>query len=153
MRQGILSFEYRQDGSQTGGTALAGLLPYLELACVAGLGASIEQYVQVCSERQGWTDAQMKALYEIGVNAEVARQMVLGALGRSPANIAISVTGVLGPDPDEDGNPPGLVYLAVGRRDHVPVVVQRNYDASDPDAIRREVIIEALGMLQRSASG
>ena len=87
------------------------------------------------------------------VNAEVARQMVLGALGRSPANIAISVTGVLGPDPDEDGNPPGLVYLAVGRRDHVPVVVQRNYDASDPDAIRREVIIEALGMLQRSASG
>jgi nicotinamide-nucleotide amidase len=87
------------------------------------------------------------------VNAEVARQMVLGALGRSPANIAISVTGVLGPDPDEDGNPPGLVYLAVGRRDHVPVVVQRNYDASDPDAVRREVIIEALGMLQRSASG
>jgi nicotinamide-nucleotide amidase len=87
------------------------------------------------------------------VNAEVACQMVLGALGRSPANIAISVTGVLGPDPDEDGNPPGLVYLAVCRSGEAPVVVQRNYDASDPDAVRREVIIEALGMLQRSASG
>src|SRR5258708_2258429 len=59
MRQGILAFEYRQDGSQTGGTALAGLLPYLELACVAGLGASIEDHVRVCSEKQGWTDAQM----------------------------------------------------------------------------------------------
>jgi nicotinamide-nucleotide amidase len=86
------------------------------------------------------------------VNAEVARQMVLGALGRSPANIAISVTGVLGPDPDEDGNPPGLVYLAVCRSGQAPIVVQRNYAASDPDAVRREVIIEALGMLQRSAS-
>jgi nicotinamide-nucleotide amidase len=86
------------------------------------------------------------------VNAEVARQMVLGALGRSPANVAIAVTGVLGPDPDEDGNPPGLVYLAVCRRDQAPVVAQRNYDGSNPDAVRREVIIEALGMLQRSAS-
>ena len=94
------------------------------------------------------------ALLEIrgSVNAEVARQMVLGALARSSADIAISVTGVLGPDPDEDGNPPGLVYLAVGRSDQAPIVVQRNYAASDPDAVRREVIIEALGMLQRSAS-
>jgi nicotinamide-nucleotide amidase len=86
------------------------------------------------------------------VNADVAREMVLGALRRSPANIAISVTGVLGPDPDEDGNPPGLVYFAVCRSDHAPLVVQRNYDASDPDAVRREVILEALSMLQRSAS-
>jgi nicotinamide-nucleotide amidase len=87
------------------------------------------------------------------VNAEVARQMVLGALARSPANLALSVTGVLGPDPDEDGNPPGLVYLAVCRSDQAPVVIERNYAASDPDRIRREVIIEALGLLQRSASG
>ncbi|MFL6600486.1 MAG: CinA family protein [Steroidobacteraceae bacterium] len=86
------------------------------------------------------------------VNAEVARQMVLGALGRSPADVAVAVTGVLGPDPDEDGNPPGLVYLAVCLKDQAPVVVQRNYNPSDPDAVRREVIIEALGMLQRSAS-
>ncbi|MDB6104841.1 MAG: CinA domain protein [Gammaproteobacteria bacterium] len=86
------------------------------------------------------------------VNADVAREMVLGALRRSPANIAISVTGVLGPDPDEDGNPPGLVYFAVCRSDQAPLVVQRNYDASDPDSVRREVIIEALRMLQRSAS-
>lgn len=59
MRQGILPFEYRHDPSQTGATALAGLLAYLELACVAGLPASIEKHVRVCSEKQGWTDAQM----------------------------------------------------------------------------------------------
>lgn len=59
MRQGLLPFDYRPDRSKTGTTALAGLLPYLELACVAQLPASIEEHVRVCSEEQGWTDAQM----------------------------------------------------------------------------------------------
>lgn len=59
MRQGILPFEYRQDRSRMGSTGLGGLLPYLELACVAGLPASIEEHVRVCSETQGWTDSQM----------------------------------------------------------------------------------------------
>jgi Transposase DDE domain group 1 len=59
MRHGILGFEYRHDRSETGSTAVAGLLPYLELACVIRLGESIEKYVSVCSEKQGWTDAQM----------------------------------------------------------------------------------------------
>jgi Competence-damaged protein len=31
----------------------------------------------------------------------------------SPADIAVSVTGVAGPDPDEDGNPVGRVCMAV----------------------------------------
>jgi nicotinamide-nucleotide amidase len=87
------------------------------------------------------------------VNSEVARQMVLGALDRSPADIAIAVTGVLGPDPDEDGNPAGLVYFAVCRRRQVPMVVQRNYDGSAPDAVRCAAIIQALEMLRQSASG
>jgi nicotinamide mononucleotide (NMN) deamidase PncC len=72
---------------------------------------------------------------------------------RSPADIAISVTGVLGPDPDEDGNPAGLVYFAVCRRGQVPIAVERNYDGSDPDAVRCAAIIQALEMLRQSASG
>ena len=39
------------------------------------------------------------------VNAEVASQMVLGALERSPADIALAVTGVVGPAEDEDQSP------------------------------------------------
>ena len=50
------------------------------------------------------------------VSAEVARAMALGALDRSPADVVVSITGVAGPEPDEDGNPIGLVYLATARR-------------------------------------
>lgn len=37
------------------------------------------------------------------VSAEVAKAMALGALANSDADIALSVTGVAGPDPDERG--------------------------------------------------
>jgi nicotinamide-nucleotide amidase len=50
------------------------------------------------------------------VCAEVASAMAKGALARSPADVAVSVTGVAGPQPDEDGNPVGLIYCAVARR-------------------------------------
>lgn len=50
------------------------------------------------------------------VCAEVASAMAKGALSRSPADVAVSVTGVAGPKPDEDGNPVGLIYCAVARR-------------------------------------
>ena len=45
------------------------------------------------------------------VSAEVAKAMALGALANSDADIALSVTGVAGPDPDERGNPVGLFIL------------------------------------------
>jgi len=40
----------------------------------------------------------------------VAEAMAIGALTRSPADIAIAVTEVAGPAPDDDGNPVGLVF-------------------------------------------
>jgi nicotinamide-nucleotide amidase len=46
------------------------------------------------------------------VSAEVADAMARGALECSRADIAVSVTGVAGPEPDEIGNPVGLVYFA-----------------------------------------
>jgi nicotinamide-nucleotide amidase len=48
-----------------------------------------------------------------GVCPEVARAMAEGALARSPADVAVALTGVAGPDPDEDGNPVGIVCIAV----------------------------------------
>jgi nicotinamide-nucleotide amidase len=84
------------------------------------------------------------------VNAQVARQMVRGALESSPATLAISVTGVIGPDADEDGNPPGLVFLAVGQRGEEPEVVEKHY-TQDPEAVRRQVILQALSILESCA--
>lgn len=42
---------------------------------------------------------------------EVAREMAIGALKNSPANVAVASTGVAGPEP-MDGIPPGVVCLA-----------------------------------------
>ena len=51
------------------------------------------------------------------VSAQVAKAMAVGGVERSPADIAMAVTGVAGPDPDEDGNPVGLVFISAARRD------------------------------------
>lgn len=50
------------------------------------------------------------------VCAEVACALAEGALARSPADIALAITGVAGPAPDEDGNPVGLVFVAAAAR-------------------------------------
>src|ERR1044071_290380 len=45
----------------------------------------------------------------------VAEAMAIGILLRSRATVAVSITGVAGPDEDEDGHPVGLVYCGVAR--------------------------------------
>lgn len=47
------------------------------------------------------------------VCADVARQMAEGVFRLSGADIAVSVTGIAGPDPSEGGKPAGLSYLAL----------------------------------------
>ena len=61
------------------------------------------------------------------VSASVAAAMALGAFDRSEADIAVAVTGVAGPDPDERGNPVGLVYLACARRGQECFGMKRTY--------------------------
>lgn len=47
------------------------------------------------------------------VSEETARAMAQGARRITGADIAVSVTGVAGPDKDERGNPVGLVYIGL----------------------------------------
>lgn len=59
---------------------------------------------------------------------EVARRMVAGALEEAPgAGLAISVTGVAGPGPDQ-GKPAGLVYVAAQRRGGDAVVEEHRFE-------------------------
>jgi hypothetical protein len=60
LKQGVLSFRYECEPTESGMTALAGLPAYLELAIVSGLTGSIERHLGVCSlKEQGWTDTQI----------------------------------------------------------------------------------------------
>jgi nicotinamide-nucleotide amidase len=85
------------------------------------------------------------------VNAQVAQELASGALARSSADIVIAVTGVLGPHPDEDGNPPGQVYFGVLRRGRQPRVLAEYYTGDDPHQVRRAVVLRALALLREAA--
>lgn len=59
------------------------------------------------------------------VSEPVARQMARGALKVSGADIAVSVTGIAGPDSDSTNKPVGLVYIGLADRDNVWVMELR----------------------------
>ena len=71
-----------------------------------------------CEVKAGVLGVSQALLDEKGaVCAEVAEQMAQGARRALGCDLAVSVTGVAGPDPDERGNPVGLVYTALAAPD------------------------------------
>jgi nicotinamide mononucleotide (NMN) deamidase PncC len=54
---------------------------------------------------------------------------------------------VAGPDPDEDGNPVGLVCIAVARVDGATVHLKRRYGDAGRDAVQERAMADALGAL------
>ena len=50
------------------------------------------------------------------VSEEVARAMAEGALSSTPAHVAVSVTGIAGPDGGSPEKPVGLVYVGSRRK-------------------------------------
>jgi nicotinamide-nucleotide amidase len=75
---------------------------------------------------------------------DVAAEMAEGALARSPANVAVAITGVAGPEPDEDGNPVGLVCIAVTRKDVPPIRLEKRYGNAGRDAVQERAMADAL---------
>jgi nicotinamide-nucleotide amidase len=78
---------------------------------------------------------------------EVAVAMAVGALARSPADLAVSITGVAGPDPDEDGNPVGLVCITLARTDDEPQHIERHYGNIGRDEVQAHAMADALAEL------
>ncbi len=88
---------------------------------------------------------------EGAVNAEVARRMALGARKRSKAKIALSVTGILGPFPDDDGNPVGLVYFGVSAGRGAPRVHERRFERMSHDRLRCLTVLTAFDLIEKAA--
>lgn len=85
-------------------------------------------------------------LKEFGaVSEQVVRQMALGALNGSDADISIAVTGIAGPG--ADGNKPeGLVWFGLATANNVETREQ-NYGAIGRDNVRLATVETALNWL------
>jgi nicotinamide-nucleotide amidase len=78
------------------------------------------------------------------VTARCAVQMAAGVAELLNADLAVAVTGVGGPDPDE-GHPAGTVYLAVRAGSHEEIG-HRHFDG-DPAQVIEQSTVAALQML------
>jgi nicotinamide-nucleotide amidase len=83
------------------------------------------------------------------VSEPVARAMAEGALAHSVADISVSITGVAGPAPDEDGNPVGLVHFAAARRGHPTIHQECRFGNIGRGRVRYQAVVTALGLLER----
>jgi nicotinamide-nucleotide amidase len=81
---------------------------------------------------------------------EVAVAMAKGALAHSPAGIAVAITGVAGPDSDEDGNPVGLVCMAVARKGGETIHLEKRYGDVGRDHVCEHAMADALLQLIRA---
>ena len=77
------------------------------------------------------------------VSAAVAQAMAQGALDKTNADIAISVTGIAGPDGGSVDKPVGLVYIGYGLKGR-PINVSKYNFEGDRGAIRRQTVAAAL---------
>lgn len=83
------------------------------------------------------------------VSEQCARSMADGVARLLGAQVAVAVTGVGGPD-EQEGQPPGTVWIAARHGDHV--VTELAHLDGDPDQILDATVIRALELLERALS-
>jgi nicotinamide-nucleotide amidase len=77
------------------------------------------------------------------VSGETAEAMAKGALHRSQAHVAVSVTGIAGPGGGSADKPVGLVFIGLARKDGWSQVERCLFDG-DRDSIRAQTVTRAL---------
>jgi nicotinamide-nucleotide amidase len=87
------------------------------------------------------------------VSRQTAQEMAAGALARSHAGIALSVTGIAGPDGGSEEKPVGLVWFGLALQGKPVITEKRLFDNRGRDFIRRETVRRALEMGLRALGG
>lgn len=80
------------------------------------------------------------------VSAETAEAMAAGALARSHAEVAVSITGIAGPGGGSPEKPVGLVFFGLATPDGVSH--RRRVFPGDRSAVRLSSVAEALSLLE-----
>ena len=84
------------------------------------------------------------------VSAQTCAAMARGAIGHAPIDLAVSITGVVGPGGGTPQKPVGLVYLGVARKDG-NARVERRIFPGDRTEIRNAAVLLALELLHDEA--
>ena len=86
------------------------------------------------------------------VSDKTAREMALGAVKNSKANLAASITGVAGPEGGTKVNPVGTVHIATSNSNNI--INSRKFIIKEKgrDYIRKMASLEAINMLSLSIS-
>lgn len=135
-------------------------------SCTGGLVASLLTDIEGrsgCFERGFVTYSEEAKREQLGVPAEllerhgavsrqVAAAMVEGALARSGAQVACSITGFAGKgeNPDDEA---GLVYVAAARESGAPVVSEFHFGDLGRENVRHRAAAAALDLLEQVIRG
>jgi len=85
------------------------------------------------------------------VSAETARAMAEGALGAARAEVAVSVTGIAGPDGGSAEKPVGLVHFACARRGAPTIAREERFGDIGREAVRLASVSVGLELLEAAA--
>ena len=83
------------------------------------------------------------------VSAETAAQMAAGVRRLMETDLAVSVTGIAGPDGGTAGKPVGLVWFGLATR--TGVRTEKALFAGGREEVRAKAVLHALGMLTTGA--
>ena len=83
------------------------------------------------------------------VSGETAVAMAKGALKRSGADCAVSITGIAGPNGGSKAKPVGLVHFAAVRRNGKMLAQRRMFGNVGRERVRELAALEALALLAR----
>jgi len=119
------------------------------LTAVSGSSSVVDRgFVTYTNEAKAeMLGVDMAMIVEYGAVSEpVARAMAEGALVRSQAYAAVSVTGIAGPNGGTDAKPVGLVHFGCASRDG-KTMHRRVVFSGDRDAVREQTVAMAFELL------
>ena len=118
-------------------TRLAGSSAWFKMGFVTYSNESKQQLLKVTPETLRHYGA---------VSEETVREMALGALMASKADLAVSISGIAGPDGGSDDKPVGTVWFGVATKKRIYAHC-RQFDGNR-DEVRRQAVAFALAFLK-----
>ncbi|MEK7435819.1 MAG: nicotinamide-nucleotide amidase [Pseudomonadota bacterium] len=115
-------------------TAIAGSSDWFERGFVSYSNAAKQEMLGVSAATLATHGA---------VSEQTAREMAIGALAHSRAQVALAITGIAGPTGGSPEKPVGTVCFAWLEKDGAPVALTRHIDG-DRESVRRQSVIVAL---------